>query len=159
MKVCGLDISTKKTGVSFGEDEKILSYDLIDKSDITDVEDRINKMALALIEKLNVEKPEIVWIEDTWNARNIQTTKELTRIIGVVNGWCIMNNAEFNLIMPSRWRKLVSIEQGKKKRQELKELSIKYVKDNFNIDVNDDVADSICILDAAFVYYGGSLFE
>jgi len=40
---------------------------------------------------------------------------------------------------------MCGMDQGKKKREELKQMSIDYVKNHFNVDVNDDVADAICI--------------
>ena len=46
-------------------------------------------------------------------------------------------------------------ETGKNvKRNQLKEQSVKYVLDNYGLNVGDDEADAICIGDAAMKMYG-----
>jgi len=42
----------------------------------------------------------------------------------------------------------LKIKQGRGiKRNDLKPQDIKYIKDKYNINVNDDIADAICIFD------------
>ena len=51
-----------------------------------------------------------------------------------------------DFIYPSSWRADCGIKQGRgTKRESQKELDIQFVKDKFNIDVNDDIADAIGI--------------
>ena len=46
----------------------------------------------------------------------------------------------------SEWRKKCGIRTGRGiKRDTLKAADIKFVKDNYNLNVNDDIADAICI--------------
>lgn len=97
---------------------------------------------------LNAFHPSILYIEETYMSRNAKTTKILTRLQGVVFAWCMQNDCEFNTILPSQWRKHLSMQQSKLKREELKEQSIQYVYKNYNILVTDDEADAICIGDA-----------
>ena len=114
---------------------------------------RFEKMSLGLINTLNRLKPDIIFIAETVVLRNAQTQRFLTRLQGVVYAWCITNNCKFNVIRPTVWRKLVGIKQGKNiKREQLKQESIDYVKTKYNIDVNDDIADAICIGDAALKF-------
>ena len=65
----------------------------------------------------------------------------LGALIEVVNE----NQCEYMIIPPATWRKILNPKKGMK-RKELKELSKQYVHDRFNLEVNDDVADSICML-------------
>ena len=51
-------------------------------------------------------------------------------------------------------RKYVGLEQGGKKRAELKAASMEYVKSKYGIEVNDDTADAICIGGAVLNMYG-----
>ena len=56
------------------------------------------------------------------------------------------SNIEIEYIYPSSWRAALGIKNGRGiKRTTLKEQDIQYVKDNYNITVNDDEADAICI--------------
>ena len=53
---------------------------------------------------------------------------------------------EMELIYPSSWRASIGIKTGRGiKRTTLKEKDIQFVKENYNLDVNDDEADAICI--------------
>ena len=65
------------------------------------------------------------------------------------------HGCEFNTIRPTSWRKQLSFSQGKNiKRDQLKEQSVKYVSDNYGLNVGDDEADAICIADAVIKLYG-----
>lgn len=106
-------------------------------------------MSKGLWDVLDKYKPDIIYVEEVYSALNAQTTKFLTRLQGVIYAWCLNNNCEFNTILPSQWRKQLCFEQSKgNKRKQLKEQSIKYVLDKYNMQVTDDEADSICIGDA-----------
>ena len=53
---------------------------------------------------------------------------------------------ELELIYPSSWRASIGIKTGRGiKRTSLKEKDMQFVKENYNLDVNDDIADAICI--------------
>lgn len=115
-------------------------------SKINDTDTRIKSMCLSIIDVLNRYYPNIIYIEETAVLRNANTQRLLTRIQGVVYGWCITNNCEFYTIRPSQWRKILGFSQGKNiKRDILKKQSIEYVKNNYNLNVGDDVADALCI--------------
>lgn len=151
--LCSIDASTKKTGVAIMSNEKLKTHLLLDFSKYDDTEERIWLMCEELLNTLNKYKPDIVVIEDSWNAMNVQTTKLLTRVMGVSYAWAIQNKAHWECLLPSHWRKLANITQGKKKRAELKQASIDYVKEHFNIDVGDDEADACAIGVAYYNYY------
>lgn len=46
---------------------------------------------------------------------------------------------------PTQWRKLVGIDQSKKKREILKQEAISLVKELYQVESNDDEAESILI--------------
>lgn len=153
VRFVGLDASSKKTGVAFLVNGKLRSCGLLDYSKYTDREERMALMCKAIINKLDEFKPNILYIEDSWNAANVEVTKLLTRIMGVTYGWALQNNCEWNSILPSSWRKYCGINQSKKKREELKQASIDYVKQRYDIDVNDDVADAVALSDGVVNYF------
>ena len=65
--------------------------------------------------------------------------------------YCAKNNIEFNHPLPSEWRAKIGIKQSSKiKREVLKEEAIFVVKNEYGIDVNDDIAESILIARSAF---------
>jgi len=152
IKLISIDSSTKKTGVAYFENGSLKKYFLLESSN-SDVDVRFCEIVKQLYDVLNEYMPDIVWIEDTWNANNIQTTKVLSKLIGTVYGWCIVKSKEFHTILPSEWRKYCGISQSKMKRAELKQASIAYVKNRYDIDVNDDVADAISMGDGIVNYF------
>ena len=112
-------------------------------------------MSQKLWGMLEIYNPNIVYIEETVVLRNAQTQRFLTRLQGVIYAWCINHGCEFNTIRPSNWRKQLFFSQGKNvKRDQLKEQSVKYVLDNYNLNVGDDEADAICIGEAVLKMYG-----
>lgn len=153
LKLMSIDASTKKTGIAVYDKGNLIHYELLDFSEINDTEERIRKMCSKLLTVMDEHNPSIVVIEDSWNAMNVQVTKLLTRVMGVSFAWSIQHNAEWHTLLPSQWRKLANMSQAKKKRNELKQMSIDYVKELFGIDVNDDVADAISLGAAYYNYY------
>lgn len=149
-----IDSSTNKSGIAIFDNGKYNSNLLLDFSYDKKMDTRFEKMSLELIKTLNIYKPDIIYIEETVVLRNAQTQRFLTRLQGVVYGWCIQNNCEFNTIRPTEFRKQLGFKQGKNiKRNQLKEQAITYVKNKFNLEVNDDVADAICIGDAVILNF------
>lgn len=56
---------------------------------------------------------------------------------------------QFQFVGPSEWRAALKFKQGRGvKRDNLKSQDIQYVKDKYGINVNDDQADAMCLLDA-----------
>lgn len=145
-RLVSIDGSTQKTALTLFVDGKYKTHTLLDYSKDKNIISRFESMSRGIWQFLNEYNPNIIYIEETYSAKNAQTTKILTRLQGVVYAWCLCNRCEFNTITPAQWRKNLSFKQGKgMKREQLKEQSIKYVIDNYHIKVTDDEADSICI--------------
>ena len=146
-----IDGSTMKSGLAYFCNGKYKAHHLLNYSKDKNMESRFESMAKGIWTILDVYKPNIIYIEETYMANNAQTMKILTRLQGIVYAWCMNHNCEFHTIRPTEWRKLLCFKQGKNvKRAELKEQSINYIKDNYNLNVIDDEADAICIADAVF---------
>lgn len=144
-----IDSSTNKTGIAIYKNGELINFILIDCSKNKIMNDRFKEMSIQLLKQLDIDMPAIIYIEETVVLRNAQTQRFLTRLQGVVYAWCIRNNCEFNTIRPTEWRKELSFSQGRNiKREQMKQQSIQYVKNRYNLDVNDDVADAICIGEA-----------
>lgn len=153
MRFCGIDASSKKTGICLLIDGQLSDYKLLDYSSVSDREERMKLMCTALLKQLNEYKPSVLYIEDSWNAANVEVTKLLTRIMGVTYAWCLSKKCEWHSILPSQWRKYCGITQSKKKRQELKQEAIDYVANRYHTIVGDDVADAIALADGVCNYF------
>lgn len=161
MKVMGIDGSSKKTGIAV-YDGNLREYKCLDFSKIKNYDERYPSMVYAVEDCITKFKPDVVYVEDTWEKNqgfnNVATLKKLSYILGTFRFICLEKNIPFNLIFPTEWRKAIGMETGKLKRPELKQLAIKYVKDKYGIEVCDDVAEAICIAEAGFKI-NHSLFE
>ena len=157
IRLVTIDGSTQKTGIAYFCNGKYVEHILLDYSKDKNMESRFESMSKAIWGKLNEYRPNIIYIEETYMANNPQTTKILTRLQGVVYAWCICleHKCEFNTIKPTQWRKILNFNQSKNiKRNELKEQSIRFVLDNYGLEVTDDESDAICIGDAVLKKYG-----
>lgn len=122
------------------------------------MENRFKNMSLAIWELLDSYQPNIIYIEETYAARNPQTTKILTRLQGVIYAWCMNHDCEFNTISPASWRRQLSFKQNRNiKRDALKKQSVKYILEHYSLGVSDDEADAICIADAVLKMCGEQL--
>lgn len=67
----------------------------------------------------------------------------------VIAAYEINPKIQCEFINASEWRAALKMKQGRGiKRETLKQKDIQYVQDKYNIKVNDDQADAICIFDA-----------
>ena len=147
-KLISLDTSTSSTGYAVYISGKLHGYDLIDFKRIKNTDGRIKEMILKIYEIIETEKPQIIVVEMTVVTRNAQAQRNLTMILGAIQGKCLENNIFFSLLRPTEWRKLVNNEKEKlpRKREELKQWSKQKASDILGInDINDDISDAILI--------------
>ena len=147
-KLISLDTSTSSTGYAVYISGKLHRYDLIDFKRIKNTDERIKEMILKIYEIIETENPQIIVAEMTVVTRNAQAQRNLTMILGAIQGKCLENNIFFSLLRPTEWRKLVNNEKEKlpRKREELKQWSKQKVSDILGInDINDDISDAILI--------------
>lgn len=153
-----LDLSTKSTGYAISDDKgKLITYGLITASSSNNVS-RIQKIQSGIIELVkyyNIEKliaedvhPEAYGYSDT--ARLLMWLQG-SIVLGAHSVNDNINSKSIEFMQASEWRKNLGIKTGRGiKRENLKPLDIKYVKDTYGIEANDDVCDAICLYTAYF---------
>ena len=148
MNILALDMSTKSTGYAIYKHNKLIQYNYITATS-NDLFNRIKVMMNAInkILQQNLDLEYVVMEEVRQQGFiNIKTYKALMYLQGCVQ---MMIHQKFkhlqtDFLYPSSWRKICQIKQGRGiQRKQQKQLDIQWVKDNFNIVVNDDVADAI----------------
>ena len=147
MRMIAIDSSTTRSAIAVIQNGKYKSHSIIDYKNEKNVEERIDKMITSLLFTIQKHKPDFISIEIPKGKPNIELTRKLSEILGAVRGWALMHNVPYYEVMPSQWRSYLSgYEQGNKNREELKQTSIDYVKNNLGLDFgnDDDLCDSIC---------------
>jgi Holliday junction resolvasome RuvABC endonuclease subunit len=156
MKIMAIDASTKSTGIAIfntNNTKEILYYDCITASS-TDLIKRIKKIVEGIRNVLNKYEIDKIILEEVRpevsnaGSQNLQTHRALMWLQAAI---AFMIHDEFShikieYIYPSSWRAACGIKTGRGiKRSELKSADIQFVKNNYNIIVNDDIADAIGI--------------
>lgn len=151
MRVIGIDASTNKTGIAVFKDGKYVTHALIDLHKIKDSQERIPKMMLSICDYLNKHKTDKIIMEESMMTNNISTVKMLSSIAGAVMYYATSHNIEFQLDLPSSWRKRIGLTQGRSvKRDVLKAEAIAAVKQEYKMDLTDDECESILIARSGF---------
>lgn len=160
MTFCGIDASTRKTGICIRDENKLLFHTVIDLSSIKDTDSRIPKMMTEIGHILKKHNPDVLFVEGSWSSANIQTTIKLSYIVGSIIYMCEALHIGFNKILPSSWRSAIGLSTGKKKREELKQDAIDYVKTKYGIICGDDEAEAIGIADGSCILtQNGEIFQ
>lgn len=156
-RLCGIDSSTSATSISLFVDGKFVDYKLIeiDKKQFPTQWDRLNPMIKEIGKSIESFQPTIIYQEDSWKGKNVDTCKCLSTILGAVRYWAITNNCEYYRLMPSQWRAKLNLQKYEAERPELKNITMEFIKDKYGIEVpTDDVSDSIAIGLAGLKFYG-----
>lgn len=153
MRLLSLDLSTHSSGWCVGQNEKIESHGCI-MATSKDVIKRIIKMRdqLTVIIKNNkIDKIIIQQVRPQYNSHTNKVLMWLQAAI-IIAAYEINSKIQHQFIGASEWRAALKIKQGRGiKRDTLKPQDIQYVQNKYNIKVNDDQADAICIFDAYWV--------
>ena len=152
MLVAGLDVSTKKSGVAIMQDGELKFYTLIDLHKETDAMKRIQHMMIQICKVLEQYELDAVYMEKSiLKGGNADTMQKLSNLAGGVMLYCAYKDIKFVHPNPPEWRKIVGIEQSSKiKRNVLKVEAILAVKNEYDLDVGDDIAEAILIARSAF---------
>ena len=150
MKILSLDASTKSTGFAVFNETKLETYGCLTASS-TDLVKRISKIITELEQVLSqniIDKIILEEVRPEQGLQNLKTHKALmylqAAIVFLVHER--FNTIEIEYVYPNEWRKACGIKTGSGVRREtLKPKDIQFVKDNYNITVNDDIADAIGI--------------
>ena len=134
----------KHCGWALFENNKLIEYGVEKLGDEKTTYERIlhpaTKFAKRLIEKT---KADMVVIENIQYQSNMATYRKLALLQGALICLFDENDILYSIVEPSKWKSFCKIKG--KKRQEQKENAIKFVKENFDIDVTSDEADAICM--------------
>ena len=150
MKILTIDASTHSTGYAIGQNEKLIKHGCI-CSNKKNVIQRIIIMRNQLSKIIQNENIEKIIMEEVRPEYNSHTNKVLMwlQAIIIITAYEINSKIQYELIGASSWRAALHMKQGRGiKRETLKNQDIKYVEDKYNIKVNDDEADAICIFDS-----------
>lgn len=148
MNIIALDMSTKSTGYAIYKHNKLIQYNYITATS-NDLFNRI-KVMLNAINKLLEQHSDLEYVIMQQVRQegfiNVKTYKALMYLQGCMQ--MIIHekfkHLQTDFLYPSSWRKICKIKQGRGvQRKQQKQLDVQWVKDNFNIEVNDDVADAI----------------
>ncbi len=164
MRIIGIDASTTCSGIAVIDDGKLIYHTVIDMKNNKDTDQRVKNMMWELGKTIKEYKPDALYIEDSWNKQNIETTKMLSNILGAVMYICQEMKCSFTKYIPSTWRSMVGIKlddgHGNKiKRDDLKKEAIARVKKMHKISCGDDEAEAICIAEAGWLSQSKDLFE
>lgn len=148
MKVLALDLSTKSSGWSIFENKNLIDSGCISASS-TNVLNRIEKIIKELRIIFDKYKPDNIIVEEVLpeDVKHNQTVfKALMYLQAAVALEFNRDGKKLEFFVSSEWRKICGIRTGRGiTRDTVKAADIKFVKDNYNLDVNDDIADAICI--------------
>ena len=154
MITIAIDASTKSSGIAVFNNKELVEYKCITQSNrnvlkrIKNMTDEIEKIYLQHKE----DEAQIVMeqvIPDNLNdakwTRNQNTFKALFYLQAAIVLMFDHYDLEVELVGASTWRKWCGIKQGGATRDTLKARDIEFVQAVYNISVNDDVADAICL--------------
>ena len=148
MNIIAIDASTKSSGIAIYKHNKLVEYKCITSTSadlFTRIKVMVDGVKQLLINNLDIDYLILEQVRQE-GFINVKTYKALMYLQGCIN---MMIHQDFkhiqvDFLYPSSWRKVCGIKQGRGvQRTTQKENDIKWVKENFNIQVNDDIADAI----------------
>lgn len=147
MRVLSMDQSTRLSGHCIFEDGKYICSGVVDMSKSKlETQERSFEMAKALWKVIKKYNPDYLIIEDTQQQNNVKTVITLARLQGMIIGYAEAHGIKVHILLPSQWRAALGYNQGPKvKRQDLKQQSINYVKENLRLNLIEDEAEAVCI--------------
>lgn len=152
MKILSIDQATIKSGYALYEKNKNIEifeleeYGIINVSKEKESEKKFSAMCQGIKQLILDFKPDHVIFEDVSLQTNPSTLILLARLQGAIIQTLLDYNITYDIYKPSTWRKTLGFNQGRGvKRKELKVQAIDYVKGKFNLDVEEDVCEAICI--------------
>lgn len=143
-----IDASTKSTGWAIFENTQLTNYGVITATS-SNLYNRIDKMIIEIDKLVKQYQPTSIVIEEvlpTDVRNNNNVFKALIYLQGFICHTLDKHKIIPTFIVASHWRRLCGIKTGSSiKRESLKPKDIAFVKKEYGIDVNDDIADAICI--------------
>jgi Holliday junction resolvasome RuvABC endonuclease subunit len=142
MRILSLDQSTTITGFSIWEDKILATYGTITSKE-KDIIERLSEIYSEIKSLIQQHRPDFVVLEGVQFQSNQKTYNQLSQLQGVIFSILFEEDIGFCIVEPSVWRKYSDIKGRKRVEQKLS--AIDKVKQQFSLDVNEDVAESILI--------------
>lgn len=148
MITLSIDASTKSTGIAIFQEGQLIHYECIN-SNYTNTYKRIEKMVVKIRQLCDKYKPTDIIMEDVL-PQDVKHNQTVYKALIYLQAAIVLQLYKINLTVSfytaSHWRAQVGIHTGRGiKREALKKAAQNLVKNIYNIDVNDDISDAICI--------------
>lgn len=142
-RVIAFDQATEHFGLSIWDNGKMVFYSLYTFSG--DTVSRLVKIKKFIQEiVIDAWQPNYIVMEDIQQQHGaVITYKILAMLLGIIEVACAENEIPYEVVSPNVWRKYAGT-CGKNRKEE-KMLSVAVVKEKYNINVSDDVAEAILI--------------
>lgn len=142
--ILSLDQSLRVTGYAVFKNDELLAYGTFSVDESLPIEKRLHTLMKNVQNLCKQYSPDVICFEDIQDQHNISTFKKLAFVQAAILIYCSIINMRYEVMAPSHWRKVLGGGFGKK-REEQKQHAIELVKNTYNIDVDSDTADAICI--------------
>lgn len=149
MITLAIDASTKSTGIAIFKQNKLFCYKCIKQND-NNTFTRIREMTKRIRQIYQQYQPTNIIMQDIL-PQDVKHNQKIFKALVYLQAMIVLqldrlNAPEVELTTANHWRKICGIKTGRGiKRQVLKEKSVNLIKQIYNINVNDDIADAICI--------------
>lgn len=120
-------------------------YGVLDFTKIKDKVERHSQIKKGINFLIKATKCEVISIEDIQQQINPQTFKTLAELKGVVENLIYEKEFLYFVVSPSEWRSGIGIKG--RKREEIKTNAIQFIRDNYDIELDNDsdCAEAICM--------------
>lgn len=143
MRSICFDQSTSIIGWSVFDNKNLIDYGLQDFKKIKNTDQRISEIKKWMNNIIKEKQAEVFAIEDIQYQGMINAYRSLAELIGVIKSHFYDNNYAYIIVKNGEWKKHCNIKG--RKRDEQKANAQKFIKNKYNIEVSQDVADAICI--------------
>ena len=145
--IMAVDESIGSTGVAIFSGDKLIATKRIQTTSDMSLNDRMNIIESELRKLVKKHKVTVFLAEDVYVNKSIMSYRYNLFIQGII--FALSKNIKDSIYMlyhPTHWRKILGMDVKGKKRPELKQMDIAYVKDHAGVITDsDDIADAICI--------------
>lgn len=152
MRFMSIDQSTTAIGLCIKENDELILYRFFDLTKLPieqSVESRIDLMKNIMLKYIYKYQVSFVTLEDVFLKTtkgvysNYNSFKVLCELLGVLKNKLYSENILYQLIKPSEFRSTCKIKGREREEQKLN--AIKFVKEKYNLDVEEDLAEAICM--------------
>ena len=148
MITLSIDASTKNTGIAIFKDSNLIHYQCINSSNSNTLK-RIKYMTNKIQKIIKQYNPDRVVIQDIL-PEDVKHNQNVFKALIYLQASLVLKLSDYNLeptfYTASHWRSQVGIKTGPGiKRNQLKDASKKLVAAIYQINVNDDISDAICL--------------